>query len=45
MNTFFDSKYPELLGEIRTKRELTDEIRGKIVSALGELKKQLGEFN
>ncbi|MEW6144715.1 MAG: F0F1 ATP synthase subunit alpha [Thermodesulfobacteriota bacterium] len=44
MNTFLDSKYPELLGEIRTKRELTDEIRGKIVSALDELKKQLGEF-
>jgi F-type H+-transporting ATPase subunit alpha len=44
MNTFLDSKYPELLGEIRTKRELTDEIRGKIVSALDELRKQLGEF-
>jgi F-type H+-transporting ATPase subunit alpha len=45
MNTFLDSKYPELLGEIRTKRELTDDIRGKIISALDELKKQLGEFN
>jgi F-type H+/Na+-transporting ATPase subunit alpha len=44
MNTFFESKYSQLLEEIRTKKELTDEIRGKIVSALDELRKQLGDF-
>jgi F-type H+-transporting ATPase subunit alpha len=44
MNTFLETKYPQLLEEIRSKKELTDEIRGKIVSALDELKKQLGDF-
>lgn len=45
MNTFLETKYPLLLDEIRAKKELTDDIRGKIVSALDELKKQLGDFN
>jgi len=44
MNTFLESKYPQLLEEIRSKKELTDDIRGKIVGALDELKKQLGDF-
>jgi F-type H+-transporting ATPase subunit alpha len=45
MTTFLETKYPQLLEEIRSKKELTDDIRGKIVSALDELKKQLGDFN
>ena len=44
LNSFFESKYSELLKDIRTKRELTDEIRGKLISALDELKNQLGDF-
>jgi F-type H+-transporting ATPase subunit alpha len=44
MNTFLETKYPQLLEEIRSKKELTDEIRGKITNALDELRKQLGEF-
>jgi F-type H+-transporting ATPase subunit alpha len=44
MNTFLESKYPDLLQEIRTKKELTDELRSKITGALDELKKQLGDF-
>lgn len=44
MNTFLESKYPELLQEIRTKKELTDELRAKIIGAMDELKKQLGDF-
>lgn len=44
MNTFLETKYPQLLEEIRSKKELTDDIRGKIVSALDDLKKQLGDF-
>lgn len=45
LNSFFESKYSDLLTEIRTKKELTDDIRGKILGALDELRKQLGEFN
>jgi F-type H+-transporting ATPase subunit alpha len=45
LNSFFESKYSDLLTEIRTKKELTDDLRGKILGALDELKKQLGEFN
>ena len=44
MNTFLETKYPQLLEEIRSKKELTDDIRAKIVSVLDELRKQLGEF-
>jgi F-type H+-transporting ATPase subunit alpha len=44
LNSFFESKYSDLLTEIRTKKELTDDIRGKILAALDELRKQLGEF-
>ena len=44
MNTFLETKHPQLLDEIRAKKELTDDIRGKIVSALDELRKQLGDF-
>ena len=44
MTTFLETKYPQLLEEIRSKKELTDDIRAKIVSALDELRKQLGEF-
>lgn len=44
LNSFFESKYLELLKDIRTKKELTDEIRGKLISALDDLKNQLGDF-
>lgn len=44
LNSFFESKYSELLKDIRTKKELTDEIRGKLISALDDLKNQLGDF-
>ncbi len=41
---FFESKYPELLKDIKDKKEITDDLRGSIVKALDELKNQLGEF-
>ncbi len=44
LNSFFESKYPDLLTEIRTRKELTDDIREKILGALDELRKQLGDF-
>ncbi len=44
LNSFFESKYSELLKDIRTKKELTDEIRGKLISALDDLRNQLGDF-
>ncbi|HHD11979.1 MAG TPA: F0F1 ATP synthase subunit alpha, partial [Deltaproteobacteria bacterium] len=35
---FFDSKHPEILEEIRTKKELTPELKEKMNKALDELK-------
>ncbi|HTW88908.1 MAG TPA: F0F1 ATP synthase subunit alpha [Candidatus Binataceae bacterium] len=35
---FFDSRHADLLDEIRTKRELSDELRKKLVAALEALK-------
>jgi F-type H+/Na+-transporting ATPase subunit alpha len=35
---FFDARYAELLDEIRTKRELSDELRKKLVAALEAFK-------
>jgi F-type H+-transporting ATPase subunit alpha len=32
--SFFDSRHPELLEEIRTKRELSDDLRKKLIAAL-----------
>lgn len=42
--SFFESKYPELLKDVKAKKEITDEIKEGIVKALDELKNQLGEF-
>ncbi|MBI2089765.1 MAG: F0F1 ATP synthase subunit alpha [Deltaproteobacteria bacterium] len=36
LNAFLDSRYPELLSEIVKKRELNDELRGKINKVLEE---------
>lgn len=35
---FFDSKYPELLAEIREKEDISPELRAKLVSAIKEFK-------
>jgi len=42
--SFFESKYAELLKDIKSKKEITDDLREKIIKALEELKSQLGEF-
>jgi len=42
--SFFESKYAELLKDIKTKKEITDDLRETIIKALEELKSQLGEF-
>jgi F-type H+-transporting ATPase subunit alpha len=33
---FFDSKHKDLLDEVRTKREITDDLRKRLVAALDE---------
>jgi F-type H+-transporting ATPase subunit alpha len=38
--SFFDAKYANLVGEIRDKKELSDELRGKLIKALDEYKAQ-----
>lgn len=40
MNTFFDARRPEILREIRDKKAIDDELRGRIVAALDEFKKE-----
>jgi len=42
---FFDSSYPNLLEEIKTKKVISDELEESIKSALGELKNQLGDLS
>lgn len=42
--SFFESKYPDLLKNIKAKKEITDDLKEEIVKALDELKIQLGEF-
>jgi F-type H+-transporting ATPase subunit alpha len=42
--SFFESKYAEILKDIKSKKEITDDLREKIIKALEELKSQLGEF-
>ena len=37
---FFDSKYSSLLGEIRDKKEISDDLRARITKALDEYKQQ-----
>jgi F-type H+/Na+-transporting ATPase subunit alpha len=38
--TFFDGRKSDILAEIRDKKSLDDELRGKIIAALDELKKE-----
>ncbi len=40
MYGFFDAKYPALLGEIRTKKELADELRSGLRAAFAEYRQQ-----
>jgi len=42
--SFFESKYSKILDEIRTKKEISDDLKGSVTSALDELKNQLGEL-
>ncbi|MEQ9619465.1 MAG: F0F1 ATP synthase subunit alpha [Deltaproteobacteria bacterium] len=42
--SFFESKYPDLLKDIRAKKEITDDLKEGIVKALDELKNQLGDL-
>lgn len=42
--SFFDTKYPELLKDIKTKKEIGDDLRDSILKALDELKAQIGEL-
>ena len=42
--SFFDAKYPELLKEIKTKKEIGDDLKDSILKALDELKAQIGEL-
>jgi len=42
--SFFESKYSKILDEIRTKKEISDDLKGNVTSALDELKNQLGDL-
>ncbi|MGH7885875.1 MAG: F0F1 ATP synthase subunit alpha [Thermodesulfobacteriota bacterium] len=42
--SFIDTKYPDYLKEIREKKVISDDLKPKIVSALDELKVQLGDL-
>ncbi len=42
--SFFDAKYPELLKDIKTKKEIGEDLRDSILKALDELKAQIGEL-
>ncbi|MEE9238628.1 MAG: F0F1 ATP synthase subunit alpha, partial [Thermodesulfobacteriota bacterium] len=42
--SFFESKYSTILDEIRTKKEISDDLKGSVTSALDELKNQLGDL-
>ena len=44
MSSFFESKHPEYLAEIKEKKVVSDELEGKLEAALEELKNQLGEL-
>jgi len=41
---FFEAKYQNLLEEIRTKKDITDDLAQKIRKALDELREKLGEL-
>ena len=42
--SFFDAKYPSLLKDIKSKKEIGDELKDSILKALDELKAQIGEL-
>ena len=42
--SFFESKYSKIVDEIRTKKEISDDLKGSVTSALDELKNQLGDL-
>ncbi len=42
--SFFESKYSKILDEIRTKKEISDDLKGSVTSVLDELKNQLGDL-
>ncbi len=42
--SFFDTKYPELLKDIKAKKEIGDDLKDSILKALDELKAQIGEL-
>jgi F-type H+-transporting ATPase subunit alpha len=37
---FFDNRKPEILNDLREKKAIDDELRGRIISALDEFKKE-----
>lgn len=41
---FFEAKYPGILEEIRTKKDISDDLAQRIRKALDELKEKLGDF-
>ncbi len=43
--SFFESKHKALLDEIKSKKEITDEMAGSVTAALDELKTQLGDLS
>jgi len=40
LNTFFDTRKSDLIAELRDKKAIDDELKGKLVAALNELKKE-----
>ncbi len=42
---FFEANYPQILKEIKEKKELTNELEAKIREALDKLKQQLGDVS
>lgn len=43
--SFFESKYSSYIADIKQNKVITDELEPKIISALDELKQQLGDFS
>ncbi len=41
---FFEAKYQNLLEEVRTKKDITDDVAQRVRSALDELREKLGEL-
>jgi len=41
--SFFDNRQPELLAELRDKKAIDDDMKGRIIAAMGQLKKEFTE--